>query len=95
MPSRELSHSRRERAGRERRRGGGRGPAGSESWPDLPLTQCLEAREGREADRGGPFLSFWERNTETCRERPVSHPLAAQDTCPCKAARPTTHSPAD
>lgn len=83
------SHSRRERAGRERRRAGGRGPEGSERWPDLPLTRCLEAREGSEADRAS-----WEENIGTCRERPVSHPLAAhQDTCPCKAARPTAHSP--
>lgn len=82
------SHSRSERAGRERRRGGGRGREGSESWPDLPFTQCLEAREGRKADCSGPFLSSWEKNTGTCRERPVSHPLAAHQDTPAPATQP-------
>lgn len=38
----------------------GRGQEGRESRPKSPLTQCLEAREGRRADGGCPFLSSWE-----------------------------------
>ena len=86
------SHPRGERA---RRGAAGRGREGSESWPESPLTQCLEAPEGRQqqAARGCPSLSSWERNTRICRERPVSpSPRTHQDNCPRDEARSTTLS---
>lgn len=53
------SQPRWERAGRG---AAGRGQEGSESWPEWPLTQCLEACEGRQhTDRGCPSLSSREK----------------------------------
>lgn len=80
----EHSHSRREKAGRGAAR---RGPEGSESWPELLLTQCLEAWQ-RQAGRSRlPFSVLLGGKHARCR-----HPLAAhQDTYyPRKAAPPTT-----
>lgn len=70
---------------RARRGAAGRGRQGSESWPELPLTQCLEALEGRQrqAARGCPSLSSRGRNTRMWPERRVSpSPRPHQDNCP-------------
>lgn len=83
----EHSHSRGERA---RRGAARRGREGSESWPELLLTQCLEAWQGQAGRSRLPFSVLLGGKHARCR-----HPLAAhQDTYyPRKAAPPTTLSP--
>lgn len=85
----EHSHSRRERAGRGAAR---RGREGSESWPELLLTQWLKAWQGQAGRSRLPFSVLL--GGKHARSR---HPLAAhQDTYyPRKAGPPTTLSPAE
>lgn len=69
----EHSHSGRERAGRGAAR---RGREGSESWPELLLTRCLEAWQGQAGRSRLPFSVLLGGKHARCR-----HPLAAhQDT---------------
>lgn len=69
-------------SGPGRQRPGGRGE-GSESWPELPHTQCRQARKGMRADRVCPSLCSWEPDTETSRRYPVPvFTFCTPDTCP-------------
>lgn len=70
----------------------GRGREGSESWLELPLTQCREAREGRRAALLCPLRSQTPRpagGAQGCHSLPT-----VQHTCPRRAIQVTAHSPA-